>query len=87
MVADLFHYGHINLIKRAKYFKSLSDSDIHKNQNNYLIIGLRTDDCVEKYKIIETKDTKPAISNTKENKIASKDIKKQATTKKTEDKK
>jgi len=42
---------------------------------------------LEKYKIIETKDTKPAISNTKENKIASKDIKKQATTKKTEDKK
>ena len=56
MVTDLFHYGHINLIKRAKYFKSLSDSDIHKNQNNYLIIGLRTDDCVEKYK------RKPIIS-------------------------
>ena len=42
---------------------------------------------LEKYKIIEKKDTKPVIANAKENKIASKDIKKQATTKKTEDKK
>ena len=42
---------------------------------------------LEKNKIIEKKDTKPVISNAKENKIASKDIKQQATTKKTEDKK
>jgi large subunit ribosomal protein L3 len=33
----------------------------------------------EKYKIIEKKDTKPVIANAKENKISSKDIKKQAT--------
>ena len=42
---------------------------------------------LEKNKIIEKKDTKPVTSNAKENKIASKDIKKQATTKKTEDNK
>ena len=39
----------------------------------------------EKYKIIEKKDTKPVIANAKENKISSKDIKKQATSKKKED--
>ena len=42
---------------------------------------------LEKNKIIEKKDTKPVTSNAKEKKITNKDIKKQATTKKTEDKK
>jgi glycerol-3-phosphate cytidylyltransferase len=37
-VFDLFHIGHLNIIKRAK------------EQCEYLIVGVSTDDLVEKYK-------------------------------------
>ena len=38
MVADLFHYGHISLLKRAKEY------------GNKLIVGLHSDEDVAKYK-------------------------------------
>lgn len=37
-VFDLFHIGHLNIIKRAK------------EQCEYLVVGVSTDDLVEKYK-------------------------------------
>ena len=50
MVADLFHYGHLNLIKRAKNYGSLRESEYQKNKNNNLIITLYSDEVVTNYK-------------------------------------
>jgi cytidyltransferase-like protein len=38
MVADLFHYGHVNLLKRLK------------NDNTYIIVGINSDEDVTTYK-------------------------------------
>ena len=43
MVADLFHYGHVNFIK-ITYYKYI------KNTNNKLYIGIHNDDTVKSYK-------------------------------------
>ena len=38
MVADLFHYGHINLLKKAR------------ECGDYLLVGIHSDEVVESYK-------------------------------------
>ena len=40
MVADLFHWGHVNFLERIK----------NKYPNSTIIIGLHTDESVQKYK-------------------------------------
>ena len=40
MVCDLFHYGHLNFIKKVK----------ENNKDSYIIIGLYSDEDVKKYK-------------------------------------
>tara|TARA_Y100000591_G_scaffold316737_1_gene325641 strand:- start:242 stop:655 length:414 start_codon:yes stop_codon:yes gene_type:complete len=40
MVCDLFHYGHLNFIKKVK----------DNNNNSQIIIGLHSDEDVKKYK-------------------------------------
>ena len=40
MVADLFHYGHVNLLERIK----------NKYPNSTMVIALHTDESVQKYK-------------------------------------
>ena len=59
MVADLFHYGHINFIKQSKQYQ---------NKDNYIIIGLRTDELSVKYKrmpIMRYKERKLALLSCK----------------------
>lgn len=41
MVGDLFHYGHVNLLKTLKYL----DDDV-----NYVIVGVHSDEDVTSYK-------------------------------------
>lgn len=40
LVADLFHYGHINFLKRCRSL----------DKNVYLIVGIHSDDLCKKYK-------------------------------------
>lgn len=41
MVGDLFHYGHVNILKTLKYL----DGDV-----NYVIVGVHSDEDVSSYK-------------------------------------
>ena len=53
MVADLFHWGHVNFLERIK----------NKYPNSTIIIGLHTDESVQKYK------RKPILTFTERYKI------------------
>lgn len=49
MVADLFHWGHVNLLKRAK---EISKQKSNSNQEGILVVGIHDDQDVAKYKRI-----------------------------------